>query len=167
MYAETNDKIVRYALPKDGIAPTGTAETIVSGMPITGDHPMHPFVIDAQGNMYVDMGSATNSCQSENRMPNVPGNNPCTELETRGGTWRYDANKLDQHFSPAERFATGIRNGEGFSFDSAGRIYATQHGRDQLGENWGYSTTERRQRAGRGGGRTEARRRLRLAGMLL
>jgi len=69
-------------------------------------------------------------------MPNVPGNNPCTELDTRAGTWRYDANRLDQHFSPAERFATGLRNGEGISFDSAGRIFATQHGRDQLGQNW-------------------------------
>ena len=68
--------------------------------------------------------------------PNIPGNNPCTELETRAGTWRYDANRLDQHFSPAERFATGLRNGEGISFDSAGRILATQHGRDQLGQNW-------------------------------
>ena len=62
-----------------------------------------------------------------------PVTSPCTELETRGGTWRYDANKLDQHFSPAERFSTGLRNGEGISFDSAGRIFATQHGRDQLG----------------------------------
>ena len=68
-------------------------------------------------------------------MPNVPGIKPCTELETRAGTWLYDANKLDQHFSPAQRFATGLRNGEGFSFDSAGRIFATQHGRDQLFEN--------------------------------
>ncbi len=97
---------------------------------------MHPFAIDPQGNLYVDLGSATNSCQSQNRMPNVPGNNPCTELETRAGTWRYDANRLDQHFSPAERFVTGLRNGEGISFDSAGRIFATQHGRDQLGQNW-------------------------------
>ena len=39
-------------------------------------------------------------------------------------------------FSPAERFATGLRNGEGLAFDSAGRIFATQHGRDQLRENW-------------------------------
>ena len=69
-------------------------------------------------------------------MPNVPGNNPCTELATRGGTWRYDANRLDQHFSPGERFVTGLRNGEGISFDSAGRILATMHGRDQLGQNW-------------------------------
>ena len=138
VYAETNDRIVRYPLPANGtgIAPTGAAQTVVSGLPLTGDHPMHPFAIDAQGNLYVDLGSATNSCQSENRMPDVPGNNPCTELKTRGGTWRYDANRLDQHFSPAERFVTGLRNGEGISFDSAGRIFATMHGRDQLGQNW-------------------------------
>jgi glucose/arabinose dehydrogenase/mono/diheme cytochrome c family protein len=136
IYAETNDRIVRYALPAQGGVPMGAAETVVSGLPLTGDHPMHPIAIDAQGNMYVDLGSATNSCQSENRLPGIPGNKPCTELETRGGTWLYNANRLDQRFSPAQRFATGIRNGEGFSFDSAGRVFATQHGRDQLFENW-------------------------------
>jgi glucose/arabinose dehydrogenase len=136
LYAETNDRIVRYPLPTNGLAPTVPPETVVSGLPLSGDHPMHPIAIDTQGNLYVDLGSATNSCQSQNRMPNVPGNNPCTELETRAGIWRYDANRLNQHFSPAERFVTGLRNGEGISFDSAGRILATQHGRDQLGQNW-------------------------------
>ncbi len=136
VYAETNDRIVRYALPSDGIAPTAKPETIVDGLPLSGDHPMHPFAIDQNGNLYVDLGSATNACQSENRTPHIPGNNPCTELETRGGIWRYDANKLDQHFSPAQRFVTGLRNGEGISFDFSGRILATQHGRDQLFENW-------------------------------
>ena len=136
LYAEMNDRIVRYALPAGAIAPSGPPEVIVSGLPLTGDHPMHPFAIDAQGNLYVDLGSATNSCQVENRMPNSPGIQPCTELETRAGIWRYDANRTGQHFSPAERFATGLRNGEGIAFDSAGRIFATQHGRDQLRENW-------------------------------
>ena len=136
LYAETNDRIVRYALPAGAIAPTGAPEVIVSGLPLTGDHPMHPFQIDRQGALYVDLGSATNSCQSANRMPNSPGHQPCTELQTRAGTWRYDANRTDQKFSPAERFATGLRNGEGFGFDAAGRIFATQHGRDQLWENW-------------------------------
>jgi glucose/arabinose dehydrogenase len=136
LYAETNDRIVRYKLPTSGIAPAGPAETVISGLPLTGDHPMHPFQIDNQGNLYADLGSATNSCQSQNRMPNVPGIQPCTELETRAGTWRYDANKPDQRFSPAERFITGLRNGEGFGFDSAGRLFATQHGRDQLAENF-------------------------------
>jgi glucose/arabinose dehydrogenase len=31
---------------------------------------------------------------------------------------------------------TGLRNGEGLAFDAWGRIYATQHGRDQLREKW-------------------------------
>jgi glucose/arabinose dehydrogenase/mono/diheme cytochrome c family protein len=136
LYAETNDRIVRYALPAGAVAPSGSPEAIVSGLPLTGDHPMHPFRIDAQGGLYVDLGSATNSCQVANRMPNCPGIQPCTELETRAGIWRYNANLTGQRFSPAERFATGLRNGEGIAFDSAGRIFATQHGRDQLRENW-------------------------------
>jgi glucose/arabinose dehydrogenase/mono/diheme cytochrome c family protein len=136
LYAETNDRIVRYALPADAVAPPGPPEAIVSGLPLTGDHPMHPFRIDAQGALYVDLGSATNSCQSANRMPNSRGIEPCTELETRAGIWRYDAKRAGQRFSPAERFITGLRNGEGIAFDSAGRILATMHGRDQLRENW-------------------------------
>jgi glucose/arabinose dehydrogenase/mono/diheme cytochrome c family protein len=136
LFAEVNDRIVRYALPAGVIAPAGASEVIVSGLPLTGDHPMHPFAIDAQGGLYVDLGSATNACQVQNRMPYSPGHRPCTELETRAGIWRYDANRTGQPFSPAERFATGLRNGEGIAFDAAGRIYATQHGRDQLRENW-------------------------------
>jgi glucose/arabinose dehydrogenase/mono/diheme cytochrome c family protein len=137
LYAEMNDRILRYALPSGSIVPSGRPETIVSGLPLTGDHPMHPFAIDADGSMYVDVASATNSCQKENRMANVPGENPCTELETRAGIWRYDANKTGQVFSPAERYATGIRNADGITIDPAGTgLYATQHGRDQLGDNW-------------------------------
>jgi glucose/arabinose dehydrogenase/mono/diheme cytochrome c family protein len=138
IYAEQNDKIIRYTLPTDpnSIAPTGEPEIVVSGLPLTGNHPMHPFIIDAKGNIYVDLGSATNSCQLDDRMPGVPGHDPCTELETRAGTWRYDANKTDQHFSAAERYVTGLRNGEGFGIDSAGRLFATQHGRDQLAQNF-------------------------------
>ena len=136
LYAETNDRIVRYALPAGATTPDAPPEVVVSGLPLTGDHPMHPFRIDAHGGLYVDLGSATNSCQVANRMPNSLGREPCIELETRGGTWRYDANKTGQQFSPAERYATGLRNGEGFAFDSAGRMFATMHGRDQLRENW-------------------------------
>ena len=139
VYAEVNDKIVRYALPQGGGVPAGkTPEVVLSGMPLTGNHPMHPFVIDAKGQIFVDMGTATNACQGEagDRKPGVMGMNPCTELDTRGGTWKYDANKLGQVFSAKERYATGIRNGEGFAFDAAGRLYVTQHGRDQLPALW-------------------------------
>src|SRR4029078_5247943 len=95
-------------------------EPMVSALPLTGDHPMHPFAIDAKGNLFVDVATATNSCQSQNRMPKVPGDNPCTALETRGRTGLYDANKPGQNFSPAERYATGIRNADGITIDSTG-----------------------------------------------
>jgi glucose/arabinose dehydrogenase/mono/diheme cytochrome c family protein len=137
LFAEINDKIVRYALHAGSIVPQGRAVTIVSGLPLGGDHPMHPFVIDTDGSLYIDVASATNACQAQNRTPKSPGIDPCTELETRGGIWRYDANKTNQTFSPAERFATGIRNGEGFAIDTAGKhLFLTQHGRDQLHANW-------------------------------
>jgi glucose/arabinose dehydrogenase/mono/diheme cytochrome c family protein len=136
IYAESNDRIVRYALSNGSIVPSGSADTIVSGLPLGGDHPMHPFIISPEGLMYVDVATATNSCQLKNRTLKSPGAGPCTELETRGGIWLYDANKTNQIFSPAERFATGIRNAEGYAFDSSGRLFVTQHGRDQLRANW-------------------------------
>jgi len=136
LFAEANDRIIRYQLKPGELAPTSEPVAVVSGLPVGGDHPMLAFSISANGAMYVNVGSATNACQAENRMLHSAGLQPCRELETRGGTWRYDANRTDQHFSPAERFVTGLRNGEGISFDASGRVYATQHGRDQLFENW-------------------------------
>jgi glucose/arabinose dehydrogenase/mono/diheme cytochrome c family protein len=136
IYAEINDRIVRYSLLADSIVPSGPAETIASELPLDGDHPMHPFIINADGAMYVDVATATNSCQLKNRTLKSPGAEPCTELETRGGIWLYEANKPNQTFSPAERFATGIRNAEGFAIDPSGRLFVTQHGRDQLHANW-------------------------------
>jgi glucose/arabinose dehydrogenase/mono/diheme cytochrome c family protein len=136
LFAEINDKIVRYTLSDGSIVPEGAAVPIVTGLPLGGDHPMHPFAIDRDGALYVDVATATNACQVQNRIPRSPGINPCTELETRGGIWRYDANETGQAFSPAERFATGIRNAEGFAIDAVGQIFVTQHGRDQLHANW-------------------------------
>ena len=136
IYAEINDRIVRYALSAGSIVPAGAPTTIVSGLPLDGDHPMHPFIINRDGGLYVDVASATNSCQLKNRTLNSPGADPCVELETRGGIWKYDANKTDQAFSKAERYATGIRNGEGFAFDAGERLFVTQHGRDQLKTNF-------------------------------
>jgi glucose/arabinose dehydrogenase len=140
LYAEQGEKIVRYPLKPGGMA-VGAAETIVSGLPTDGNHNMHPFVIDPKGQIFMDSGSATNACQVKDRQPGEPGAMPCTELLTRGGVWRFDANQTGQVFSARQRYATGIRNGEGFAFDAAGRLFVTQHGRDQLSQNWSKSYT--------------------------
>jgi glucose/arabinose dehydrogenase/cytochrome c5 len=136
IYAEERDKIIRYHLAPGQIVPTGAPEVVLSGLPTTGDHNMHPFLIDPAGRLFVDLGTATNACQPRNRVPGIPGANPCVEKQTRGGIWLYDANKLGQTFSAAERYASGIRNAEGLSLDAEGRFFATQHGRDQLIDNW-------------------------------
>ncbi|HTJ02460.1 MAG TPA: c-type cytochrome [Methylovirgula sp.] len=136
IYAEQDDKIIRFALKPGEIAPTSQPETVVSGLPVTGDHPMHTFIISAAGQIFVDVGSPSDACQEDNRKAGSPGKDHCPELETGGGTWRYDANQTDQHFSAARRYATGIRNGEGFAFDADGQLYVTQHGRDLLSQNW-------------------------------
>jgi glucose/arabinose dehydrogenase len=137
LYAELNDKILKYPLSKGSVLPGAKSQVVVSGLPLGGDHPMHPFAIDSNGDLYVDVASATNSCQEKNRTLKSPGINPCTELETRGGIWLYDANKTNQVFSPSARYSTGIRNGEGFGIDTVGHhVFVTQHGRDQLHTNW-------------------------------
>src|SRR3954471_22271925 len=136
IYAEESATIVRYALPASGGVPTDSPSTIVRGLPLTGDHPMHPIAIDSSGTLYMNSGSASNSCQMTNRVPSSPGHNPCTELRTRGGIWAYDANKLNQKFSPENRYATGIRNAVGITIGPDGKLWSTQHGRDQLAENW-------------------------------
>ena len=41
-----------------------------------------------------------------------------------------------RYFRPRARYASGIRNGEGFAIDSDGRLFVTQHGRDQLAQSW-------------------------------
>ena len=137
LYAEVNDRIIRYQLPANGIVPSDSPVTVVSGLPLGGDHPMHPFYISDDGMLYVDVATATNACQLKNRTLHSPGADPCKELETRGGIWRYDAKKTDQTYSPSDRYATGIRNAEGFGVDKTDkRVYIAQHGRDQLHANW-------------------------------
>jgi glucose/arabinose dehydrogenase len=136
IYAEVDDRIVRYARMPNEIAPGSTPEVIVSGLPMTGDHPMHPFTVGPDGMLYIDSGSATNACQTQDRMTQSAGLQPCNELATRAGIWRYDARVHNQEFSSDERYATGLRNGEGYAFDAQGNLFVTQHGRDDLWQNW-------------------------------
>jgi glucose/arabinose dehydrogenase len=135
LFVEADSEIVRYQLPDSGMVPTGDASTIVSGLTMAGDHPMHSIAVDDQ-NLFVNMGSATNACQVKNRAPGSPGKRPCRELLERAGIWRFELSS-GQRFSQSHRFATGIRNAVGLAiYPGDGSLYSTQHGRDQLAENW-------------------------------
>lgn len=136
LYVEDNGTIVRYRLG-DGLVPQGPPEVVLSGLWTERGHIMHPFAIAADGSMYVNSGSITNSCQEEDRTLESPGHSPCPELALHGGIWRYDAHETGQRFSAAERYATGTRNAVALAVNATdGVLYATLHGRDGLGPHW-------------------------------
>lgn len=139
LYAEAvgqTTSIVRFAFKPRSTDLVGTMDTIVQGIPRNGNHTSREFVIRG-ANLYLNVGSATNACQTQDRQPHVPGVDPCTELETRAGTWEFSATTKNQVFSPAQRFATGIRNGVSLTLNPRdNELYVVQHGRDQLAD-WG------------------------------
>jgi glucose/arabinose dehydrogenase len=118
------------------VTPSGAPEVILDGLDLEEGHTMHPFAINARNELFVNSGSATNACQKEDREEHSPGQDPCGELETRAGIWKYDAIKQGQHFSPAERFVTGVRNTVAIAIHPTAGVTLVQHGRDQLHENW-------------------------------
>jgi glucose/arabinose dehydrogenase len=135
LYVEDWGKIVRYPLSRGQLVPQGNPEVILSGLWTERGHIMHPFAITSNGVLYVNSGSITNSCQEKDRTLESPGISPCPELQLHAGIWRYDAGKTGQTFSPAERYATGTRNVVALAVNG-NQLYATLHGRDQLGTHW-------------------------------
>lgn len=136
LYATVGNSIVRYRLASGSLTPMGKPDTIVTDLPMTGSHHSHNFVLQGR-TLYVNIGSASNTCQQHDRQAESPGFNPCTELETRAGIWQFDANRFRQGPTDGSRFATGLRNSVALArnpFD--GSLYATVHGRDQLHDNW-------------------------------
>ncbi|MDQ6634877.1 MAG: PQQ-dependent sugar dehydrogenase [Gemmatimonadota bacterium] len=136
LYVDEGARVVRYARADTALVPAGKAEVVVQGIPMSGGHRARNFTFGADTSLYLNIGSATNSCQQKDRANESPGVDPCTELNTRAGIWRFRADKLGQRPTTANRFATGIRNAMGLTVGTDGRLYATQHGRDQLHDNW-------------------------------
>jgi glucose/arabinose dehydrogenase len=135
LYVDEGTRIVRYRRGATELVPAGSAEVIVQGMPLTPGHRARNFAFGPDGSMYVNLGSATNSCQVQDRTRESPGADPCVELETRAGIWKFDADKTNQVFSPASRFATGARNSTGMTV-IGNQLFAMTHGRDQLTQSW-------------------------------
>lgn len=145
VYAEAKGRIVRWPVAAGQLRPSGDAQVIVTGLPM-GGHEARNFVLDGKGNLFVNVGSKTNSCQQKDRGTGSPGIDPCTELQTRAGVWRFAADRQGQAFTAQARYATGIRNAMGLTVQpGTGQVYTTQHGRDQLYQNWqskGYTTQQ-------------------------
>jgi glucose/arabinose dehydrogenase len=139
----TDDAVLRYRIQGGSLRPPGSVDTIVSQLPSGRSH--NAKTIAVRGNdLFVNVGSPSNSCQVQDRQAQSPGQDPCPELETRAGIWRFDASRTGQTQRDGERWASGIRNAVAITIDSSGALWAAQHGRDQLVQNWPahFDTTE-------------------------
>jgi len=136
LYFSTPTTVYRYAMRVGSLTPIGAPDVIVRDLP-AGGHSARSLALSSDGRvLLVNVGSATNSCQVNDRANESPGKDPCPELAVRAGVWRFDALKHGQSQAEGLRVATGIRNAVGLAFAPSGDLYATQHGRDQLAQNW-------------------------------
>ncbi len=137
LYFGANDRVLRFRLPPGQLSPLGSAEVVVAGLPDTEDHISKTVVLANPQTLFVNIGSASNACQVENRVAQSPGVFPCPELPIRAGVWRFSARGTNQSQSDGERYATGLRNMVALAIHPrSGELYGVQHGRDMLFENW-------------------------------
>ncbi|MDP2315308.1 MAG: PQQ-dependent sugar dehydrogenase [Pseudomonadota bacterium] len=140
-------RIERYPLEPGTLEPAGPPETIVADLPSGPGHKTRNFAITPEGTLYVNVGSQTNACQplEEDREADVPGLDPCRQLETTAGIWRFDARQTGQTQAEGEHYARGIRNAVAIATHPADdTLWVVQHGRDDLGE-WkrlGFTATD-------------------------
>ena len=144
LYFATNDAVLRYTVPAGQLRPTAGPDTIVKSLPANRSHTAKSIALGNGNELFVNIGSPSNSCQQTDRTNASPGVDPCTELDTRAGIWVFDANKTNQTQGDGRRFATGIRNAVAITFVPQRGLFALQHGRDQLAANWGehFNTVE-------------------------
>ena len=91
LYVDEGERIARYRHTAGQLLPATAAEVIVQGMPLNPGHRSRNFAFGSDGSMFVNVGSATNSCQVRDRQLESPGIDPCTELATRAGIWKFEA----------------------------------------------------------------------------
>lgn len=138
LYVSSVTAVRRYRLPGKGLVPQDPAQIIVQDMPEQSSHNARSFAISAQGDLYLNSGAPSNSCQKQDRATRSEGMDPCPLLKHHGGIFRFRADKMDQTYgNPGHHFATGIRNAVAIAWNAGeDQLYAVQHGRDQLHQNW-------------------------------
>jgi glucose/arabinose dehydrogenase len=134
LYASSDEEVYRFKLNNDGtVANPDRPEKIVTGLISRGEHEAKAFTLDNNGNIYVNIGAYSNSCQIDDRKEGSMGRKPCPILDSAGGIWQFKADKLNQTYAEGTRYATGLRNVVGLDWNTAtNTLFVMQHGRDQL-----------------------------------
>jgi glucose/arabinose dehydrogenase len=138
LYFATNTAVLRYRISNG--APVASPDTIVEGLPDRPGEPTKSIAFADDGSLLVSIGAASDACAPP-PVPGAPaasgppqkGDDPCRQLESRAGVWRFDAAKEHQRLEGAERWASGIRNAVALAWDpTTHALYGVSHGRSGL-----------------------------------
>ncbi len=134
LWFSTDAAIFRIALEAFGPGPAGEPELMVDGFPRPGAHGAKSFVFGPDNALYVNVGSPSNACQEQDRVPGSPGLVDCPQLERQAGIWRFDAERPGQAATEGMRVGAGLRNALALAAREQGAfsLHAVVHGRDQL-----------------------------------
>lgn len=117
LYVAEGDAIARVRYDAAARALRGPLERVVVGLPSGGNHWTRTVRFGPDGGMYVTIGSSCNACLEKDRR--------------RAVMLRYQPDG-----SGEEVYATGLRNAVGFDWQpGTGDLYATDNGRDLLGDD--------------------------------
>jgi len=134
LYASSDEDVYRYKLnDKSEVIDPANPEKIISGLLNRREHESKSIVLDNDGNIYVNVGAYSNSCQVIDREKGSMGRPGCPILDSAGGIWEFKADKLNQHYGDGIHYAKGIRNTVGLDWNQQdNQLFIMQHGRDQL-----------------------------------
>lgn len=141
LYTSTKRMVYRNKLTKGELVPTSETEVVFTDMEENIDRNWHgtkPLAFDNDGNMYIPFGSPSDACQDMKKygpvgIPGGKGLDPCPELETQAGIWRFDADKIGLTQEDGVKFATGIRSVVGMEWNPKDEsLYAVGNGIDNF-----------------------------------
>jgi len=138
LYATSDEEVFRYKLDGKGEVTNPTQpEKVITGLINRHQHESKSITLDKEGNLYVNVGAYSNSCQVKDRQKGSLGIPNCPVLDSAGGIWQFRADKLNQTYGNGTRYATGLRNVVGLDWNpQANQLFVMQHGRDQLHDNF-------------------------------
>jgi glucose/arabinose dehydrogenase len=118
LYVAETDAIGRVRFDPASRSVAGDFERVVTGLPGGGNHWTRTIRFGPDGWLYVSIGSSCNVCEEED--------------PRRAALLRFRPDG-----SGGETYATGLRNAVGFDWrPDTGELYATDNGRDLLGDDY-------------------------------
>jgi len=135
LYVAHPNSVERYKMTPGELVPASRAEVVVSDLPGVQQHGDKGIAFDGKGSLYVNVGAPSNACQSPDRRPKVPGQDPCPLLDLHGGIWKFDEAKLGQKQADGTRYASGLRQMPAIAWHD-GALYIVMNSRDGLDTLW-------------------------------